>query len=136
MTALAVLGAIALVLLLPLVVAALRQRSLLTMAVRNIGRRRAEAALVVAGALLGTAIITSSFVVGDVIEGSFADAARTQNGPIDITVTPAEGTGLDEVVAAIEAGGVERIDGLLATTTSTATLEAPHRAAAVPQVRV
>jgi putative ABC transport system permease protein len=136
MTALAVLGAIALVLLLPLVVAALRQRSLLTMAVRNIGRRRAEAALVVAGALLGTAIITSSFVVGDVIEGSFADAARTQHGPIDITVTPAEGTGLDEVVAAIEAGGVERIDGLLATTTSTATLEAPHRAAAVPQVRV
>ncbi len=88
MTAVIVLGIVALLLLAPLAIAALRQRTLFTMASRNIGRRRAEAVLVVAGALLGTAIITSSLVVGDVIEASFADVARTQYGPIDITLTP------------------------------------------------
>ena len=73
MTVIAAIGAIALLLLAPLVWTAIRQRGLVSMAVRNIGRRRSEAVLVVAGALLGTAIITSSLVVGDVIEGSFAD---------------------------------------------------------------
>jgi hypothetical protein len=51
MTASVILGALASVLLLPLIVTALRQRALVTMAVRNIGRRRGEAALVVGGAL-------------------------------------------------------------------------------------
>ena len=135
MTALAVLGIVALLLLAPLAVAALRQRTLFTMALRNIGRRRAEAFLVVAGALLGTAIITSSFVVGDVIEGSFADVARTQYGPIDITLTPEDGA-LDEVTTAVDGAGIRDIDGLLAVTTATATLEAPLEDVAVPQVQV
>jgi putative ABC transport system permease protein len=135
MTVLAVLGIVALLLLAPLAVSALRQRTLFTMALRNIGRRRAEAVLVIAGALLGTAIITSSFVVGDVIEASFADVARTQYGPIDITLTPGEAA-LDKVEAAVDAAGVQGIDGLLAVTTATATLEAPLGGVAVPQVPV
>ena len=105
------------------------------MALRNIGRRRAEAVLVVAGALLGTAIITSSLVVGDVIEASFADVARTQYGPVDITLTSEEGS-LDEVATAVDAGEIRGIDGLLAVTTATATLEAPRGHVAVPQVQV
>src|SRR5687767_11582159 len=112
MTALAVLGIAALLLLAPLAVAAMRQRTHVTMAVRNIGRRRAEAVLVIAGALLGTAIITSSFVVGDVIEASFADVARTQYGPVDITLTPKEAA-LDDVETAIDAAEIRGIDGLL-----------------------
>ena len=135
MTALAILGIVALLLLAPLVVAALRQRTLFSMALRNIGRRRAEAVLVVAGALLGTAIITSSLVVGDVIEASFADVARTQYGPIDITLTSEEGS-LDEVATAVDAGEIRGIDGLLPVTTATATLEAPRGHVAVPQVQV
>ncbi|MGH2640376.1 MAG: ABC transporter permease [Actinomycetota bacterium] len=135
MTALVVLGIVAFLLLAPLAVSAARQRTLFSMAVRNIGRRRAEAILVVAGALLGTAIITSSLVVGDVIEASFADVARTQYGPIDITLTPEEGT-IDDVAAAVDAGDIRGIDGLLAVTTATATLEAPEGAVAVPQVQV
>lgn len=87
MNVVAILGTVAVLLLLPLIVASLRQRTLFRMAIRNISRRRAEAILVVAGALLGTAIITSSLVVGDVIEASFADSARTEYGPVDITVT-------------------------------------------------
>ena len=135
MTALAILGIVALLLLAPLAVAALRQRTLFSMALRNIGRRRAEAFLVVAGALLGTAIITSSLVVGDVIEASFADVARTQFGPVDITLTPEEAT-LDDVRAAVDAAEIDGIDGVLAVTTATATLEAPRRHVAVPQVQV
>src|SRR5918999_613679 len=135
MTALVILGIVALLLLVPLAVAAARQRTLVTMAVRNIDRRRAEAVLVVAGALLGTAIITSSLVVGDVIEASFADVARTQYGPIDITLTPEEAA-LDRVKTAIDGAEVRGIDGLLVVTTATATLEALQGDVAVPQVLV
>jgi putative ABC transport system permease protein len=135
-TAATVLAALVVLLLLPLAVAALRQRTLVTMAMRNIRRRRGEAALVVAGALLGTAIITSAFVLGDVVEGSFSDAARTQYGPVDVVVTVAGGADITDVDKAIEAAGIDGIDGLLATTTSTGTLEAPQHDAAVPQVTV
>ena len=135
MTAPAMLGIVALVLLAPLAVAALRQRTHVTMALRNIGRRRAEAILVIAGALLGTAIITSSFVVGDVIEASFADVARTRYGPVDITLTP-EDAALADVETAVGTAGIRGIDGLLAVTTATATLEAPRGDVAVPQVQI
>jgi putative ABC transport system permease protein len=135
-TAVAVLAALVGLLLLPLLWTAVRQRGLVTMAGRNISRRRGEAALVVAGALLGTAIITSSFVVGDVIEGSFADAARTQYGPIDITLTAPAGSDVTQITEAVQAAGVEGIDGLLTVTASTGTLEAAEQTAAVPQVAV
>jgi putative ABC transport system permease protein len=136
MNVIVVLGTVALLLLLPLIVAALRQRTLFTMAIRNISRRRAEAILVVAGALLGTAIITSSLVVGDVIEASFADKARTEYGPIDITVTASRQADIGKVMAQAQATDIQAIDGLLATTTSTGTLQAPGHDAAVPQVRI
>ncbi|MEA2488937.1 MAG: putative transport system permease protein [Acidobacteriota bacterium] len=136
MNVIVVLGTVALLLLLPLIVAALRQRTLFTMAIRNISRRRAEAILVVAGALLGTAIITSSLVVGDVIEASFADTARTEYGPVDITVTASRQADIGKVMAQAQATDIQAIDGLLATTTSTGTLEAPGHDAAIPQVRI
>jgi putative ABC transport system permease protein len=136
MNVIVVLGTVALLLLLPLIVAALRQRTLFTMAIRNISRRRAEAILVVAGALLGTAIITCSLVVGDVIEASFADSARTEYGPVDITVTASRQADIGKVMAQAQATDIQAIDGLLATTTSTGTLEAPGHDAAVPQVRI
>ncbi|HEX9766179.1 MAG TPA: hypothetical protein VGA36_05415, partial [Nitriliruptorales bacterium] len=110
MTAATVLAALVALLLLPLAVTALRQRTLVTMAMRNIRRRRGEAALVVAGALLGTAIITSAFVVGDVIEGSFADAARTQYGPVDITLTAPAGSDVTQVTEEVATAGVDGID--------------------------
>ena len=136
MNVVAVLGTIALILLLPLIVASVRQRTMVSMAIRNIGRRRAEAILVVAGALLGTAIITSSLVVGDVIEASFADTARTEYGPIDITVTASKQTDIEEVLAQTKAANIDGIDGLLKTSTSTVTLQAPGNGIAVPQVRI
>jgi putative ABC transport system permease protein len=136
MSAVTVLGVLVGVLLLPLAVAAVRQRTLVAMAVRNIRRRRGEAVLVIGGALLGTAIITSSFVVGDIVEGSFADVARTRYGPIDLTVTAAEGMDIDAVNAAVTAGAIEGIDGTLVVTAATATLEVVDQDRTVPQIDI
>jgi putative ABC transport system permease protein len=140
MTALIVLGAAVAALLLPLVYSAVRQPSLGRMAVRNISRRRGEAVLVVAGSLLGTAIITSSFVVGDVVGGSITDIARTQLGPVDVSVTPADPGDLDAVEGAVRSSGLDTVDGVLPVSVATAALELPAGregdARAVPSVRV
>ena len=146
MTAVAVLtGLCCLLLALPLAVTAVRQRALAAMALRNVGRRRTEAALVVGGALLGTAIITSAFVVGDVIDGAVADEARTRYGPIDLTVTSPDrdafelataivrDTARDGKLGAADRGGV---DWLLDVTVTTATIEAPAHDTALPRVEV
>jgi putative ABC transport system permease protein len=135
-TTVATLWAAAGVLLVPLAISGARHRTLLSMALRNIGRRRGEAALVVAGALLGTAIITSSFVVGDVIERSFAETARTRYGPVDLTVAAPDEQELGALLAAVKAAGVDGVDGLLPTTTAVATLAAQDQASAMPQVTV
>lgn len=75
---------------------------LLRLAFRNIARRRGEALLVVLGSLLGTAIICASFIVGDTLDESIRDLARTQLGPIDETLSVA---GLDQLPALERAVG-------------------------------
>ena len=54
---------------------------------RNIRRRPTEAALVILGSMLGTAIIAAAFVVGDSFDRSIRDEARTSLGPIDEVVS-------------------------------------------------
>jgi hypothetical protein len=56
------------------------------LALRRIRRRPMEGVFVVLGSLLGTAIICASFVVGDTLNASIRDLARTQYGPIDEAV--------------------------------------------------
>jgi putative ABC transport system permease protein len=145
MTAVAVLTGLCLLLALPLAVTAVRQRALAAVALRNVGRRRTEAALVVGGALLGTAIITSAFVVGDVIDGAVADEARTRYGPIDLTVTSPDRDTFELATAIVrdaardgDLGPADHsgVDGLLDVTVTTATLEAPARDTALPRVEV
>ena len=53
------------------------------LAARNAVRRPRETLLVILGALLGTAIITGSFVVGDTLRSSIRRSAYTQLGPVD-----------------------------------------------------
>ena len=67
------------------------------MALRNIVRRKIEALLVVVGSLLGTAIITAAFVVGDTFDASIRDFGRTDLGPIDETVDVSDVGQLDAV---------------------------------------
>jgi putative ABC transport system permease protein len=65
---------------------AVRAPTLRRLAMRNVARRRGEAALVIVGCLLGAAIITSSFLVGDSLRASVRDVARTDLGPVDEVV--------------------------------------------------
>jgi len=84
---------LALVVSLPFGWLVLRHPTLRRLASRNVARRPIEALLVVAGSLLGTAIITGSLIVGDTISRSIRAAAYDQLGPIDETVSV---NGLDE----------------------------------------
>jgi putative ABC transport system permease protein len=54
---------------------------------RNARRRPREALLVVMGSMLGTAIMTGSFVVGDTLDASIRARAPRQLGPIDEIVS-------------------------------------------------
>ena len=52
------------------------------LALRQVNRRRAEAALVIAGSVLGTAIIVGSLVVGDTLDRSVRQDAYQHLGVI------------------------------------------------------
>ena len=57
------------------------------LALRNVARRPRETMLVILGSLLGTAIMTGSFVVGDTFTSSIRRGAFEQLGPIDEVVS-------------------------------------------------
>ncbi|MBA2624160.1 MAG: ABC transporter permease, partial [Acidimicrobiia bacterium] len=82
------------------------------LAVRNLRRRPGEAALAVLGSMLGTAVVCSAFVVGDTLDASLADEARTQHGPIDEAVVASGVTSLGELEGAL-ANPVPGSDGAL-----------------------
>jgi putative ABC transport system permease protein len=74
--------------------AALREPFLRRLAARQVRRRPTEAVLVVLGAMLGTAIIVGSLVVGDTLNFSVRQSAYQTLGPIDertVSVDPQQG---------------------------------------------
>ena len=75
---------------LPFLAVLVRRPVLRRLAFRNAVRRPREAALVVLGSLLGAAIITGSVVVGDTMDASIRQVARTHLGPIDELVSARE----------------------------------------------
>lgn len=56
--------------------------------VRNVARRPGEAALIILGSLLATALIVSSFIVGDSFRSSYRVNAEVRLGPLDQLVLP------------------------------------------------
>lgn len=62
---------------------AFRNKSLMRIAARNLGRRKTNTVIVIAGLLVGTAIITSSFVAGDTMGYIFENIIYEQLGAID-----------------------------------------------------
>jgi putative ABC transport system permease protein len=113
---------------LPFIAILVRRPVLRRLALRNAVRRPREAALVVLGSLLGAAIITGSAVVGDTMDASIRQVARTHLGPIDelvMTRNAAEQAQLLRVLQPLESGN---IDGVLAFATIDAavTSNGPH----------
>ena len=106
---------IASLLLLPSVFDLTRTPQLRRLAIRNSIRRPREAMLIIGGAMLGTAIIVSSFVVGDTLDATLTDTVRTELGPIDeVIFTDASAT--SEILELIDEGTLENVDGVLALT--------------------
>ena len=91
------------------------------LAVRNALRRKNEALLVIAGSLFGTAIVTSAFVVGDTLNASIRNEARTRLGPIDEVALVHHTAALDEALHKITARPLEHVDGVMPLVTASAT---------------
>lgn len=71
------------------------------LAVRFARRRPLEALLVVAGCLLGTAVLTAALCVGDVLEASLRQRAADRLGPVDVAVRSAAPVVADAVDTAL-----------------------------------
>src|SRR5262249_25075110 len=64
-------------------------------------------------AALGTAIITSAFVVGDTFDASIRDIGRTQYGPVDEAVRVSNADDLDAVAGIVRKTPIAHTDGTL-----------------------
>jgi putative ABC transport system permease protein len=110
-----------------------RKPILRRMAVRNAVRRPRESALVVLGTLLGTAIMTGSFVVGDTFDASIRHGAYEQLGPVDEVVSlPGDASAVIAAQRKLQSMQNRDIDGVLAVTLAPAAIATtgPNRVAA------
>jgi putative ABC transport system permease protein len=125
------------VLSLPFLFVLLRKPVLRRLALRNAVRRPRETALVILGSLLGTAIMTGSFVVGDTFNSSIRRMAYEQLGPIDEIVSAnglAAAPVLRTKLAELHDPNVDGVLALTATRASAASTNAPVRAAPKAQL--
>ncbi|HEX6620364.1 MAG TPA: ABC transporter permease, partial [Solirubrobacteraceae bacterium] len=93
----AVLAGMLLLVLAAVAVLALRNRVFFRLGVRNVRRRPARTALIVAGSMLGTAIIAAALTTGDTMSHTIRGAAVTALGQTDEVVAA---KGIDTALAA------------------------------------
>ena len=120
-----------LVLSLPFLYVIARKPVLRRLAVRNAHRRPRETMLVLLGSLLGTAIITGSFIVGDTLEASIRRSAYTQLGPVDEVIRtqgPEVAAGAERAVRALPPGTVDGTLRIMSVEAAVATPEPNPRA--------
>ncbi|MDQ3575981.1 MAG: ABC transporter permease, partial [Actinomycetota bacterium] len=101
------------ILSLPFLYVLVRKPVLRRLAVRNARRRPRETMLVLLGSLLGTAIITGSFIVGDTLEASIRRSAFTQLGPVDEVVRTPSPEAAAEAERAMRSLPPGTVDGTL-----------------------
>lgn len=82
-------------------------------ALRNIVRRPGEAALVVGGSLLATALITASFIIGDSFGSSIRSLATDRWGATDELVIVPTASDIEPAVTEIRSLPPDLIDGVL-----------------------
>ena len=101
-------------------VVAITQPMLRRLGFRDATRRPRETALVIAGSLLGTALITGSFIVGDTLDSSIRAAVNNQLGPVDEIVVTPDSTIAERVESAIAGLDDARIDGVMTVVSAAA----------------
>lgn len=99
---------------------ALRRPVLRRLALRDALRRPTETALVVIGSLLGTALITGSFIVGDTLDASIRATATTQLGPIDEKIDAPDVATAKRLERNLRRLDDSRIDGVVSILTTEA----------------
>src|SRR5439155_5676438 len=97
---------------LPFLFVIVRRPILRRLAVRNMVRRPREALLVVVGSMLGAAIITGSFVIGDAMNASIRQVARTHLGPIDEIVVARDWSAWKELSVRLPSLPRRDVDGV------------------------
>lgn len=109
-----IVALVVLALLVPITVFDLARRpTIRRLALRNLARRPGEAALVVGGSLLATALITASFLIADSFGTSVRALASDFWGPTDeLVVTDLEA--VPQVMDAVEALPPDLVDGAMA----------------------
>jgi putative ABC transport system permease protein len=103
-----------------------RRPVLRRLAVRNAVRRPREAALVVVGSMLGAAIITGSFVVGDAMNASIRQQATAHLGPADELVVARDLTTWEELSQRLASISRRDVDGVLPISTMQVGVTAAH----------
>lgn len=116
----------------------IRRPMLRRLAFRDAFRRPTETALVVAGSLLGTALITGSLIVGDTLDASVRATATTQLGPVDELIEAPSPSIAKQVRERLEQMNDPRIDGItsIAATDSAISVGQGEDRLAEPQVRL
>ncbi len=105
----------------PFLYVLVRSPVLRRLAVRNSLRRPRETALVLVGSMLGTAIITGSFIVGDTLDASIRAGAFTRLGPVDEFIGAPSRAAVDGLDEAVRSLPPTLVDGTLPITTATVT---------------
>jgi putative ABC transport system permease protein len=116
-----------LVLSAPFLFVLVRRPILRRLALRNAVRRPREAALVVIGSMLGAAIITGSFVVGDAMNASIREIGHTHLGPADELVLARDRAAWADLSVLLKPlpARAPSIDGVLRIATMQAGVTAP-----------
>ena len=83
---------------------ALRDRTSLRIAVRNIPRRKAQSALIVAGLMLATVLFSAAFTTGDTLTTSLRAQALENIGRVDVVVKAEQPESDDQVAFGPGAG--------------------------------
>ena len=134
-----------------LAVLAIRNRILVKLALRNVGRRRGRSALIVVGLMLGTTIIAAALTTGDTMNHTVRATAVDALGATDETIAPrgavddipgelgaATGRGwIDEsAVELIEdaAARTDLVDGVTGAVVEGVALQAPVQRQSEPSV--
>jgi putative ABC transport system permease protein len=121
---------------LPFAAVLVRSPLIRRLSTRHTFGRPVEALLVIAGSLLGTAIITGSLIEGDTINRSIRAAAYDQLGPIDelVAVPLADGPAMRARLAALRSPAVDSI--LMMTTTPAAVIRVGNRGGTQPHAQL
>jgi putative ABC transport system permease protein len=115
-----------------------RRPILRRLAVRNAVRRPREALLVVVGSMLGAAIITGSFIVGDSMDGSIRAVARAHLGPVDELVLARDQSTWEALSQRLQRVSLRNVDGVLpiATMDVSVSIYRRGRVLSAPRARV